>query len=195
MKYKNIVFDFGNVIAKFDGRYILEQFCSSGEDCDLLYPLIYANWADLDRGLDYDANAARVISLAPERLRDTVQRFFRSWPEHMVLMPDTLNLIRELHEKNVPTYLLSNASTYLAEWPALKQVLKDFSGIVFSGPLKMIKPEPGIYRYLFETYSLDPKECFFLDDLAENVEGGRALGMDGIVFTGNTDEVKAAVNF
>mgnify|MGYP000563123951 CR=1 FL=1 len=40
MKYKNIVFDFGNVIGKFDGRYMLEQFCSSKKDCDLLYPLI-----------------------------------------------------------------------------------------------------------------------------------------------------------
>lgn len=63
MKYKNIVFDFGNVIGKFDGRYMLEQFCSSKKDCDLLYPLIYANWADLDRGLDYEKNARRITSL------------------------------------------------------------------------------------------------------------------------------------
>lgn len=195
MKYKNIVFDFGNVIGKFDGRYMLEQFCSSKKDCDLLYPLIYANWADLDRGLDYEKNARRITSLVPERLRDTVQRFFRCWPEHMVLMQDTLDFIDELHGKNIPVYLLSNASTYFAEWPAWKDILKDFSGVVFSGPLKMVKPEPGIYRYLFETYSLDPKECFFVDDLEENIEGGRALGMDGIIFTGSTDEIKAAIDF
>lgn len=195
MKYKNIVFDFGNVIGKFDGRYMLEQFCPSKKDCDLLYPLIYANWADLDRGLDYEKNARRITSLVPERLRDTVQRFFRCWPEHMVLMQDTLDFIDELHGKNVPVYLLSNASTYFAEWPAWKDILKDFSGVVFSGPLKMVKPEPGIYRYLFETYSLNPKECFFVDDLEENIEGGRALGMDGIIFTGSTDEIKAAIDF
>lgn len=113
----------------------------------------------------------------------------------MVLMQDTLDFIDELHGKNVPVYLLSNASTYFAEWPAWKDVLKDFSGVVFSGPLKMVKPEPGIYRYLFETYSLDPKECFFVDDLEENIEGGRSLGMDGIIFTGSTDEIKAAIDF
>ena len=195
MKYKNIVFDFGNVIGKFDGRYMLEQFCPSKKDCDLLYPLIYANWADLDRGLDYEKNARRITSLVPERLRDTVQRFFRCWPEHMVLMQDTLDFIDELHGKNIPVYLLSNASTYFAEWPAWKDILKDFSGVVFSGPLKMVKPEPGIYRYLFETYSLNPKECFFVDDLEENIEGGRALGMDGIIFTGSTHEIKAAIDF
>ena len=32
MKYKNIVFDFGNVVGRFDGNYILHQFCSSEED-------------------------------------------------------------------------------------------------------------------------------------------------------------------
>ena len=44
MKYKNIVFDFGNVIGKFDGNYILEQFCSSQEDMELLIPVLYRNW-------------------------------------------------------------------------------------------------------------------------------------------------------
>lgn len=42
MKYKNVVFDFGNVIGRFDGRYMLEQFCQSPKDCDLLMPVVYA---------------------------------------------------------------------------------------------------------------------------------------------------------
>ena len=55
VKYKNIVFDFGNVIGKFDGNYILEQFCSSREDMELLIPVLYRNWLDLDAGtVDYE---------------------------------------------------------------------------------------------------------------------------------------------
>ena len=57
----------------------------------------------------------------------------------------------------------------------------------------MAKPDPAIYRYLFETFSLNPRECFFIDDLEENIEIGRSLGMDGLVFTGDIDKVKAAV--
>lgn len=52
------------------------------------------------------------------------------------------------------------------------------------------KPDPAIYRYLFETFSLDPKECFFIDDLEKNINAARSLGMDGIVFNGNIDDVK-----
>lgn len=59
----------------------------------------------------------------------------------------------------------------------------------------MAKPDPEIYEYLFETYKLKPEECFFIDDLSANIETAKKLGMDGIVFTGNIDEVKAAVGF
>ena len=50
MKYKNIVFDFGNVIGKFDGLYILSQFCSSEQDLELLFDVIFSGWDDLDKG-------------------------------------------------------------------------------------------------------------------------------------------------
>ena len=32
-------------------------------------------------------------------------------------------------------------------------------------------------------YNLNPEECVFIDDRLENIEGGRKLGMEGIVFT------------
>ena len=55
MKYKNIIFDFGNVIGKFDGRYIMQQFCESEEDCTLLCSVIYKKWGELDKGtIDYN---------------------------------------------------------------------------------------------------------------------------------------------
>ena len=57
VKYKNIVFDFGNVIGKFDGNFILEQFCSSREDMELLIPVLYRNWLDREAGtVDYEEN-------------------------------------------------------------------------------------------------------------------------------------------
>ena len=93
----------------------------------------------------------------------------------------------------MPVYLLSNAPVYFAEWASDYDLLKKFSGTVFSAPLKMAKPDPQIYRYLFDTFSLKPEECFFIDDLKENIEAGRALGMDGIVFKGDIREVKTAL--
>ena len=47
----------------------------------------------------------------------------------------------------------------------------------------MIKPEAEIYQRLFNKFNLKPEECLFADDRAENIEGGRRVGMEGIVFT------------
>lgn len=196
MKYKNIIFDFGNVIGKFDGRYIMQQFCGSEEDCTLLCSVIYEKWGELDKGtIDYDEYREECLAALPERLADRIHSFFKDWPRYITPKKETLRFIDELVERNVPVYLLSNAPTYFAEWAGQYEVLKKFSGVVFSAPLKTAKPDPAIYQYLFRTYSLKPEECFFIDDLEKNIEAGKALGMNGIVFAGDIEEVKRAIGF
>lgn len=195
MKYRNIIFDFGNVVARFNGSYLIHQFCSSPEDCQLLASVIFRNWNGLDAGtVDYSTYAEDSAALLPGRLAGAARDFFRIWPVHVELLDETVDLINQLTADHVPVYLLSNASTFFADY-AVKHyaVLKKFSGVVFSAPLKTAKPDPAIYRYLFETYSLDPSECFFIDDLRENIEAGRKLGMDGIIFDGSLDAVKTAI--
>ena len=196
MKYKNIIFDFGNVLGKFDGRYIMEQFCSSEEDCNLLCSVIYEKWNELDKGtIDYKEYMEECLAALPDRLADQTRAFFKDWPSHITPKEDTLCFIDELVERSVPVYLLSNAPTYFAEWAQQYEVLKKFSGVVFSAPLKTAKPDPAIYQYLFRTYSLKPEECFFIDDLEKNIEAGKALGMNGIVFSGDIEKVKQAIDF
>lgn len=196
MKYKNIVFDFGNVIGKFDGHYILRQFCSSEQDLELLFDVIFSGWGELDKGtVDYNENIENVVRRVPARLEDTVRSFFRGWPEHIIPIRQTADFIRELKDRKVPIYLLSNAPTYFAEWAQRIDTLRLFGGIVFSAPLKMAKPEPAIYQYLFQTYDLKPEECFFIDDLEKNIRAAKEAGMDGIIFTGSIDEVKEKIEF
>ena len=196
MKYKNIIFDFGNVVGTFDGRYMLRQFFPDAIDqTSPVFRTIFRNWGDLDAGvLDYWEYARESAEMLPDESPETIDAFFRKWPEYVTIIEGTRLLIEELKRQGASVYLLSNAPTYFAEW-ALEHfdILKGFSGIVFSAPLKMAKPEPEIYRYLFETFRLDPSECFFIDDLERNIEAGRKLGMDGIVFTGDMDKVKEAI--
>ena len=69
MKYKNIIFDFGNVVGRFDGRYLLSRFCSSEADCELLGSVIFRKWKELDEGtIDYDAYAEESVRLLPDYL-------------------------------------------------------------------------------------------------------------------------------
>ena len=197
MKYKNIVFDFGNVLGTFDPDYILKQFCDAEEDFSLLYDALYENWQALDEGsIDYETVIRTTLSRIPARLHPQATAFFKDWYLHLPALSQTYDFVRELIEQKVPVYLLSNASTYFSEHAMeICNVLKDFDGILFSGPVHLAKPDPQIYTLLFEQFSLKPEECFFIDDNAENIKASRFLGMDGIVFTGDIEAVKKAIEF
>ena len=179
MRYKNIIFDFGNVIGKFKGDYILGKFASTPEDYNILANAIFKNWVALDAGtIDYDQNAEDTIAELPDRLKDTARDFFENWFQYVDPLPETWEFIKELKARGVPIYLLSNASTRFAERaPEDYPILKEFDGIVFSAPLKMAKPGHDIYYHLFNKYDLLPSECFFIDDTVENVIASKELGM------------------
>ena len=46
----------------------------------------------------------------------------------------------------------------------------------------MIKPFKEIYNYTLDKYNLDPKECVFIDDRLNNVEGAIKCEINGILF-------------
>ena len=77
MKYKNIVFDFGNVIGKFNGRDLVKHFSSCEEDQELLFTAIFSRWDDIDNGsVDYERKHRQYCSFTPDRLESAVRTHF-----------------------------------------------------------------------------------------------------------------------
>lgn len=191
MKYKNIIFDFGNVIVKFSKSQVLDNYCTTSEDFYLMDHAVFHDWTMLDRGeIEYEEYMKRAAALLPKRLHGNLQVLAKDWYRQLTPLKQTWDFIREMKAKGYSLYILSNAPTYFAEHVSFYEITKAFDGIVFSGPLKMMKPEHGIYKYLFTKYNLEPKKCLFLDDIAENIKAGELMGMDGIVFTGDIDVVR-----
>ena len=56
-----------------------------------------------------------------------------------------------------------------------------YDQVVISGEVGARKPEPQIYLLTADRLSVAPDACVFVDDLLQNVEGARAVGMEGIV--------------
>lgn len=187
LKYKNVVFDFGNVIATFDEDSILDQFCNTPEDHAILKHAVFQYWGELDEGTcDYHTALEHALSLVPERLCPNVRNFFQNWYKHLTPIKEIWALIRHLKEMGASLYILSNAPTQFAEHATFYEIVQEFDGVVFSGPITMAKPKPEIYQYLFDTYHLKPEECFFVDDKPENIIAGKSLGMDGYIFDRDT---------
>ena len=63
-------------------------------------------------------------------------------------------------------------------------LLTGFDGVVVSGEERLAKPDPAIYRLLLDRFSVEPARTFFTDDVQQNVDAARAVGLDAVLFTG-----------
>jgi putative hydrolase of the HAD superfamily len=57
-----------------------------------------------------------------------------------------------------------------------------FNGIVISGEVQMMKPEPELFLHLLATFGLRAEESVFIDDLPANIESARQVGLHAICF-------------
>lgn len=62
--------------------------------------------------------------------------------------------------------------------------LKVFETIHCSHDLRARKPERAAFERVLDAHGLRPSATVFVDDLPANVEAARALGLQGLVFTG-----------
>ena len=95
-----------------------------------------------------------------------------------------------------PTYIFSNTDEM--HFPYLMKnydFLKQFSDrLMLSYELKALKPDPQIYIDALKLYNLNPAECLFIDDKAENIEAAISYGMQGIVHKDYQTTKKQMIN-
>ena len=63
------------------------------------------------------------------------------------------------------------------------EFLQWFEGIVVSGAENTRKPFSEIYQLTLDRFKMQAQECLFIDDNLRNVEGAKALGIQGYHFT------------
>lgn len=190
---KNIVFDMGNVLLRFDRDYFLDAAGVEGEDRKILMNNVYLSveWARMDRGSMTEVEAAASMCChIPERLHEKAHLLVDRWDRPILPVEGMASLVRELKAAGFGIYLLSNSSYRQHEyWPRIPGS-EYFDGTLISADVKYVKPEPEIYRLLYKKYGLIPEECVFIDDSAANIEGAERTGMPGIVFHGDAAELR-----
>ena len=186
---RNILFDMGNVLIRFDRNLFLDRLDLSREDKQLLYREVFASveWAQMDRGSKTEESALESIcKRLPAQLHSAAEEMVFRWDEPLIPIPGMYELVQELKEKGYGIYLLSNASTRQHDyWPRIEASCF-FDGTLISADVKTVKPQPEIYRLCLEKFGLKAEESFFIDDVAANIEGAIFCGIHGAVFHGDT---------
>ena len=182
---KNIVFDMGGVLIRFDRSYFIRRLGVAPQDEPILMREVFRSveWAMMDRGSLTEAGALAAIKpRIPERLYDAAEKLVSLWDRPILPIEGVEALIEELKEGGYGVYLLSNASLRQHEyWPRIP-ASRYFDGTLVSSDVGLVKPQPEIYRLFLSTFGLKAEECIFIDDMPINVEGAVYSGLKGFVF-------------
>jgi putative hydrolase of the HAD superfamily len=185
MVSRNVIFDFGGVLLRWQPQEIIDGFYEDEALRSSLSRNVFRHpdWLEMDRGsLDEDTAvlrfAARMNRPAPE-----IRALLELVKSSLVPVPEALAIVHELSGRGVPIYGLSNmpASTfaYLRQRYDHWRLFKD---IVISGEVKLIKPDAAIFEYICRRNRLQPSETIFVDDHSPNVEAAARLGFQTILF-------------
>lgn len=181
---RNIVFDMGKVLVGYDAMRVCEHYIKDVEDRQQVCTAVFVSpeWVLLDMGVISEEQALQQIcSRLPKRLHPAAHLCMENWHRYcMWTIPEMESVVRELKKKGFGIYLCSNASLRLLEcWNEVIPASDCFDGMLFSSQVRCMKPQKEMYEHLFKRFSLNPEECFFVDDLALNIKGAAACGMEG----------------
>lgn len=186
MKY--FLFDIGNVLTNFDFDRLLAIYSEhsgrplapQSEQDDVMYDQV-------EKGLlneeDYVAylNEAKGLAWTPDQLHET-------WQEIFSLNETGNRLFDKARASEVGVYTLSNIADYHVR--AIENNWRGFfdgvTGRFMSYKMGVRKPDPRIYEMALETLGVPGGQCFFIDDLADNVAAAREFGIDAHQFVPST---------
>ena len=196
--YKNYIFDFGQVIVKFDPEFMTKVYIENSNEVkaveDIIFDRLY--WDKLDEGTITDDEVKEgICSRVPEHLKEKACLVYDNWYENIPFIEGMPELLREIKQKGGKLFLLSNISKGFAEnyknVPRLAELFSLFDGLIFSGPIGFVKPSKEIFNYLLEKYNLKADECVFIDDNKNNIEGANKAGINAILFDGDANKLKS----
>lgn len=188
MKYRNVIFDLGNVLVALDNEACARAFTAIG--CERLVrvnddPAVRRLFDQLGLGLisnvQFYAQVRRLTgTTATDAQIDTACNAM------LIVIPDVKKQrLLDLRRAGCHTFLLSN--TIDIHWRYCVEHLFPYNGhgvpdyfdrAFVSQVMHLAKPDRKIFETVIEQTGIDPHHTLFIDDLQENCDAAAQLGID-----------------
>lgn len=184
---KNIVFDFGGVIADIDREQAVKAFIRLGvTDADRILDKYHQTgiFQELEEGtLTEEAYRNELGKLCGRTL--TWEEVQQAWLGFFTGVDiRKLHCLEELRQKGYKLYVLSNTNPYVMGWACSERFSSEkkpltayFEKLYLSYQIGCTKPDRHIFEFMLTDSKIQPQETLFVDDGASNVAAGRDLGM------------------
>ena len=180
-----VVFDIGGVLLDWNPRYLYRKIFDDEQEMDYFLTHICSHtWNLLQDAGRPPAEGVAELSARYPHYAEQIAVYHSRWLETLNgTIHDSVAILQELQHRDTPLYAITN---FNQETFALCRqhfdFLNEFLGIVVSGEVKLLKPDPAIYLRLLHDYQLRAEDCVFIDDSEVNAKGAQKVGMHGIHF-------------
>jgi putative hydrolase of the HAD superfamily len=179
---KTIIFDFGDVFINLDKPAIERELLKLGVPNITLD--MYHQAAEYEKGL---ISTETLTNYFTDRFPDiSANNFKKAWNSIILDFPEyRLNFIEQLALKgNYKTILLSNTNELHIEQVIENMSLNRynrfktcFDKFYLSHEINLSKPNKNIYQFVLNENNLIAEECLFIDDVKENTDAAKELGI------------------
>jgi len=182
MKY--FLFDIGNVLVDFEFVKQLEGIAAAaGREVEPPSERDLEMQDAVERGGISDVEFVSYLNKS-KGLSWGVEELIHIWRGTYTTNKNGRSLFADAVQAGIPVYLLSNLAQHhtdalIGNWPGF---FDDVAGRFFSYEMGARKPEPAIYRQTLDRLGVDGRQCFFIDDMAENIEAAREVGINAHQF-------------
>src|SRR5215469_13280530 len=182
-----VILDFGQVLCLRPQPEEIRRMAEMFQIDPIQFPERYAaSRGPYDQGLmtadEYWLGFAQAAGVAiDERDIHTLRR----WDIEMSsrIDPTMTMWLASLHDAGLITALLSNMEEDMATYARRNfSWLSYFDHQIFSSDVRLIKPDPAIFRECIRRLGVSPQQTLFVDDRHENVEVAQAIGLTTIQF-------------
>ncbi len=183
---KNIVFDLGHVLIDIDPKRSLRAFGA------LVRPQTDKQLITADGLLGGHSSklidAYQVGQINTEQFIQSILPYCRegvtgkqimdAWLAMLLpFQTEKAQLLRQLHAKGIPFYILSNINDSHVEWTRQNCAeLQLSAGLFFSNEMHAAKPDDQAYQILIDRTGIIPSQTLYIDDLPANIEAGKRFG-------------------
>ena len=185
-----VIFDLGGVLIDWDPRHLYRKLFAGDEAAmeAFLATVCTHDWNRCqDAGRSF-AEGARLLKAEHPEKAALIDAYGARFDEMMPgPIAGSVEILADLQQRGVSLYGLTNfsAETY-PPTVARFEFLRWLRGVVVSGEVGVIKPDPRIYEIAIERFAIDPHRAVYIDDVPINAEAAVRFGIHGIHFTSAT---------
>jgi len=186
---KNIIFDLGNVLLSWKPGDYFEKSGYDNETVNLIMNDVFHSpeWLSLDNGDLTTPEAIDLIAQKSSLLKEYISSLFNLRTKIIYPLTENIKLLPELKKRGFKLYFLSNFPLdFFQEVKNEYEFFRYFDGGIISAEVRHSKPDIKIYKILLEKYSLNPEECFYIDDMEINVRAAESAGLKSYCHHGSS---------